>query len=182
MNTLMKAISCLAISLPVATAAAQSNPSSYGPSAGDREFSISGTGSNDRNFDSGSFGLVAEYGWYRQHNMVWGFRQSVNYASIQGESLANDYWNGSTRGYFDYQFGTHRARPFVGASLGFVYGDGINDSAFSGLEAGIKYYVLPNTYFIARLEYQWFFDRSSDADLAFKDGAYAHTVGIGFNF
>jgi len=32
------------------------------------------------------------------------------------------------------------------------------------------------------MEYQWYFNRSSDADLAFKDGSFAHTLGIGYNF
>lgn len=183
MNPSTKLMIFVAASLPMAIGAANPrNASSFGPSVGEREFSISGTGSNDRKFDSGSFGLVADLGWYRQQNTVWGLRQSVNYASIEGESLKDDFWNGSTRGYLDYHFGRDRARPFLGGSLGFIYGDGISDSAFAGLEGGLKYYVLSSTYILGRLEYQWFFNRSSDADVAFKDGAFAHTVGIGYNF
>jgi hypothetical protein len=177
MTRAMKMTLLLAASLPVAAVAAD-----IGPSTGDREFSIAGTGSNDRKFDSGSFGVVADLGWYLQPNMVWGVRQSVNYASIKGESLKDDFWNGSTRGYLNYHFGSHSARPFVGGSLGFIYGDGVKNSAFSGLEGGMKYYVLPSTYILTRVEYQWFFNRSSDADVAFKDGAFAHTVGIGYNY
>jgi len=178
-----KLLLSLLISLPCTMAIANpSSPHNFGPSAGDREFSISGTGSSDRNFDSGSFGVVGDYGWYRQNNMVWGVRQSLNYASIEGESIKDDFWNGSTRGYLNYQFGNQKSRPFIGGSLGFVYGDGVNNSAFSGLEFGLKHYVLPNTYFLARMEYQWYFNRSSDADLAFKDGSFAHTLGIGYNF
>jgi len=180
MNNITKIIFGLAVSLPMATAIA--NPGNFGPSAGDREFSLSGSGSSDRNFDSGNFGLVFEHGWYVKDNVVWGLRQNVNYASIEGEDFKDDFWNGSTRGYVDYQFGNNRARPFIGASLGFIYGDGINNSGFSGAEVGMKYYVLPSTYILARMEYQWFFDRSSDADEAFKDGAYSHTLGIGYNF
>lgn len=183
MNKFTKIVSCLVVSLPLATAAvAQTNLNNFGPSIGDREFSIAGTGSSDNNFDRGNFGVVADYGWYLQDNMVAGVRQSINYASIEGENIRNDYWNGSTRGYLDYQFGTDRARPFVGASLGGIYGDGVNNSIFAGLETGLKYYVLPSTYILARVEYQWFFDRAGDANDTFSDGAFAHTVGLGYNF
>ncbi|MFN2327393.1 MAG: hypothetical protein ABR612_00615 [Chromatocurvus sp.] len=103
-------------------------------SEGDREFSISGTGSSDQDFDSGTFGVTGDMGWFLQDHVVTGVRQSVNYASIKGERIDNDFWNGSTRGYVNYQFMDDRARPFVGASfvgasLGGVYGDGVKDSA-----------------------------------------------------
>jgi len=154
----------------------------FGPSSGDRELSVSGAGSSSRNFDNGNFGLVLEHGWYTHDNFAWGIRQSISYASLEGESFKDDYWNGSTRAYGNYQFGSKNLRPFIGGSLGFIYGDGVNNSAFTGAEVGLKYYVLPSTYILGRVEYQWFFDRSSDADVAFRDGAYAHTLGIGYNF
>lgn len=163
--------------------AASAQTSGFGPEEGDKEFSISGTGSGDRNFDSGSFGLTGDLGWYLNDRMVAGVRQSVNYASIEGESIVDDFWNGSTRGYLNHHFMTDRARPFVGASLGGVYGDGIENSAFAGLEAGLKYYVQKKTYFLARAEYQFLFDSTDDATDAFQDdGAWAYTVGLGYNF
>lgn len=171
---------CLFGSLPMAASA---QTSGFGPEEGDKEFSISGTGSGDRNFDSGSFGLTGDLGWYLNDRMVAGVRQSVNYASIEGESIVDDFWNGSTRGYLNHHFMTDRARPFVGASLGGVYGDGIENSAFAGLEAGLKYYVQKKTYFLARAEYQFLFDSTDDATDAFQDdGAWAYTVGLGYNF
>ncbi len=173
---------CLAGSLPLAATAQETARTTFGPAAGDREFSLSGTGSSDRKFDSGNFGASGELGWYQDRHFVLGIRQSVNYGSIKGESLKDDFWNGSTRGYMNYHFGETRLRPFLGGSLGFIYGDGVKNSAFAGLEGGAKYYVLPKTYLLGRVEYQWFFNRSSDASDAFKDGAWAYTVGMGYNF
>ncbi len=170
---------CLLGAVPMAASA----QSSFGPDQGDREFSISGTGSSDRSFDSGSFGVTADLGWYLRDNIVAGVRQSVNYASIEGENIKDDFWNGTTRGYLNYQFDLDRARPFLGASLGGIYGDGVKDSAFSGLELGMKYFVRTKTYFLARVEYQFFFSSTSDASDAFQDdGAWAYTVGLGYNF
>ncbi len=112
-----------------------------------------------------------------------GVRQSINYASIEGENITDDFWNGSTRGYLNYHFLADRARPFLGGSLGGIYGDGVKDSAFAGLETGVKYYVQTATYFLARVEYQFLFSSTSDAADAFQDdGAWAYTVGLGYNF
>ena len=171
---------CVIGALPVA-AFAQSPK--LGPHQGDREFSISGTGSSDRNFNSGSFGVTGDMGWYMRDNMVAGIRQSINYASIEGENIKDDFWNGSTRGYINHQFLTNRARPVIGGSLGGVYGDGVKDSAFAGLETGVKYYVQTSTYFLARVEYQFLFSSTDDAADAFQDdGAWAYTVGLGYNY
>lgn len=174
---------CLLGALPQA-ASAQS--SEVGPHQGDREFSVSGTGSSDRNVDSGSFGVTGDLGWYSRNHLVGGIRQSVNYASIEDESIKDDFWNGSTRGYLNYQFLTDRARPFVGGSLGGIYGDGTKNSAFAGLEVGLKYYVQTQTYFFSRVEYQFLLSSTSNASDAFQDdGAWtyrAYTVGLGYNF
>lgn len=167
----------------VLSMAATAQTAEFGPSHGDKELSISGTGSSDRNFDSGSFGVTGDLGWYLNDQMVAGIRQSINYASIEGESIKDDFWNGSTRGYFNYQFLNDRTRPFIGASLGGVYGDGVKNSTFAGLETGVKHYVQTKTYFLARVEYQFFFSSTSDADDAFQDdGSWAYTVGLGYNF
>lgn len=172
---------CIIGILPLAANAQQSS-SGVGPDAGDREFSISGTGSSDDNFENGSFGLSFDLGWYLTESWIAGIRQSGNYASVEGENLSNDFWNGSTRGYLDYQFDVDRLRPFLGASLGGVYGDGIPDSAFAGLELGMKFYVRNKTYILGRAEYQWFFEDSNDADDTFEDGAFVYTLGLGYNF
>lgn len=156
--------------------------SNIGPIQGEREFTLSGTGVGDRNFDSGSFGVSGDYGWYASPRTLYGFRQSINYASIENASLRNDFWNGSTRFFANYHFGTTAFRPFIGASIGGVYGDGVSNSAFAGLETGFKYYVLSKTFLLARAEYQWYFDNARDVDNSFDQGAWAYTIGIGYNF
>lgn len=171
---------CFVSALPMAASAQYLETR---PRQGDHEFSISGTGSSDQSFNSGSFGVTSDLGWYLQDQMVVGLRQSINYASIEGESIEDDFWNGSTRGYLNYQFLGDRARPFVGGSLGGIYGDGVKDSAFAGLEVGLKYYVQTETYLLTRVEYQFLFSSTSDATDAFQDdGIWAYTVGLGYNF
>ncbi|MFC1680842.1 outer membrane beta-barrel protein [Pseudomonadota bacterium] len=153
-----------------------------GPQAGDREFTLAGTGSGDKNFDNGNLGLSFDLGWYRSDKFVWGLRQSVNYADVKGANISDDYWNGSTRGYLDYHFGTGAARPFIGGSLGGIYGDGVNSTGVAGLEVGLKYYALEKTFILARAEYQFFFENSDEAKDNFSDGAWQYVLGVGYHF
>lgn len=177
------AILCVISTLSISAFAQSTQYEPYGPRQGERELSISGTGSSDRSFNSASFGVTGDLGWYLKKTMVLGIRQSINYASIEGESINDDFWNGSTRGYFNYHFLNSRTRPFLGGSFGGIYGDGVKDSSFAGLETGIKYYVRTKTYFLARIEYQFLFSSSSDASDAFQDdGAWAYTLGLGYHF
>lgn len=154
----------------------------HGPAAGEREFSLAGTGAGDKDFDNSTVGVSGDLGWYQSDKMVWGFRQSANYADRKGSNLSDDAWNGSTRGYLNYHFGENKARPFVGASLGAVYGDNVKDTGFAGAEFGIKYYVLEKTYILGRAEYQFFFDGGDSAEENWDDGAFVYTIGVGFNF
>jgi len=182
MNRLKTAALTLSLlaGLPMAVSAQSAG---VGPQEGDREFSISGTGSSDRNLNSGTFGATGDLGWYLRDHLVVGVRQSINYASIEGESLKDDFWNGSTRGYLNYHFLADRGRPFAGVSLGGIYGDGVKNTGFAGIEAGVKYYVRNKTYVLGRAEYQFFFSSTSDASDAFQDdGAWAYTVGLGYHF
>jgi hypothetical protein len=169
---------CLTLGLLPAFAAAQS----VGPVAGEREILLSGAGSSDRRFNSGSIGISGDYGWYRTSQTLYGIRQSVNYATIRGASLRDDFWNGSTRGFMNWHLSDAAFRPFVGASLGAVYGNGVRDSGFAGLELGFKHYVNPKTFVAARGEYQWFFQRSRQINDTFRSGAWAYTLGVGYNF
>ena len=110
-------------------------------------------------------------------------KASITPMSKAKAGVTDGFWNGSTRGYLTHQFLDGRARPFVGASLGGIYGDGVKDSAFAGRETGMKYYVLPKAYFLARAEYQFLFSDTDDANDAFQeDGIWAYTIGLGYNF
>ncbi len=172
----------VAVALGAFPASAAEPTQAIGTTTEEREFTLSGSGGSDRDFDSSSLGVSADLGWYYSERTLIGVRQSLNYADVEGESSDDDVWNGSTRGFVGYHFGDAYWRPFVGTSVGGVYGDGINDSAFGGLELGVKYYVLQETFIMGRTEYQWFFDSSSDAQDNIDVGAWAYTIGIGYNY
>lgn len=150
-----------------------------GPQAGERTFTLSGTGTSDNDFDANLFGASGELGWFLNDNLEAGVRQSLNVANFDE---ADDAWSGSTRAFADYHFGTDAFRPFVGANLGGIYGDGVEETFAAGPEVGMKYYVKDSTFVELAAEYQFLFDDAGDVDDNFDDGAFQYTLGVGFNF
>ena len=106
-------------------------------------------------------------------------RQGVNFVDTDDDGSAV---NGRTLGFADYHFDLGRLRPFLGVAAGALYGEGVKDSLAAGPEGGLKYYADENTFVFGQVEYQVLFDEVSDFDEAFDDGAFAYTLGIGFNY
>lgn len=150
-----------------------------GAKAGDHEITLSGTGSNNNDFDSGNFGVSGSYGYYFTPALEVSLRQSLNWS---GAEDSDDSWNAATRVAVDYHFNTTgRFRPFIGANIGYIYGDSVNETGTIGPEVGLKYFVNDTTFFLVQTEYQWFFEDSDVGD-QFDDGAFQHTIGLGFVF
>lgn len=149
------------------------------PEAGDSSFTLSGTGASDKNFDGNAFGVAAEIGQYYNEHLLWGVRQSVN--GTAGEEV-RDAWNGSTRLFADYHFGTGNFRPYVGANIGGIYGKSVKETGSAGLDLGFKYFVKEKTFISVGTEYQFLFDSGDDIDNTYDDGAFFYTLGVGFNF
>ena len=166
-----------------ATAFAQSMDrdaqNTYGPQSQDWEFTLSGTGSSNNDFDNHNFGLSGSAGKYLTENWLVGGRQSFSFVDVEN---GDDNWNGSTRAFVDYVFDFDKFRPYVGVSVGAIYGDGVSDTLAAGPEIGLKYYADKNTFIFAQTEYQFTFDDIGNADDNADDGIYQHAVGVGFNF
>lgn len=150
-----------------------------GPQAGDRTFSLSGTGSSDDSFDATVLGASGELGWFVNDRLEAGVRQNLNILSFDE---ADDAWSGSTRAFADYHFGDGALRPYLGANIGGIYGEDVNDTLAAGPEAGMKYYVKESTFIEVQAEYQFLFDDTDEIDERFDDGAFIYTLGVGFNF
>ena len=70
--------------------------------AGDKAFTISGTGASDKDFNTNTFGTTIELGWFLTNEFELGLRQSVNVLALDN---ADDHWSGASRGFADYHFG-----------------------------------------------------------------------------
>ena len=156
--------------LPAAAAQAQFQ-------AGDWALTLSGQGSNGPDFDGTQFGLNADIGYFMTKEFEVSLRQTVAYSVL----VAGSAWSGSTRVAVDYNWDMGRWVPYVGANLGYVYGD-VNDTWIAGPEAGVKFFVNSTTFVQLGVEYQFFFDQGSDASEAFSDGQFLYSLGIGFRW
>lgn len=148
----------------------------WGPQTGSQEITLSGTGASDNEFDNGTFGLAFSYGRYLNPNGELVLRQGVNLSDFGDD----ESWNGSTRIGYNHHFGTERARPFIGANIGMIYGDAVNNTGIISPEAGIKYYVKPETFLYGQIEYQVFFEEANDVNSNFDDGSWNYSVGLGY--
>lgn len=83
------------------------------PSAGDQEITLGGAGGSDKDFDDSAISVQGSWGQYLSESSLWGVRQTVNARDSEGESVQ---WDGSTRVFYDYHFGSGNGRPFVGAA------------------------------------------------------------------
>jgi len=171
MKLMAKTALAALLALPIAATAQ--------PEVGDRSFTISGTGASDNEFDGNTFGLSFELGEYATENVLWGLRQSVN--GIAGDEVS-DSWNGSTRLFADYHFGTQDFRPYMGANIGGLYGEDVNETWTAGLELGFRLFVRDKTFIGFGTEYQFLFDDGDEIDQRFDNGAFFYTLGVGYNF
>ena len=169
MKNLVKSCVC-------ALALAASIPVMAQPQAGDWEFTLGGGGSSDQDFDRGGFGLDFSLGYFMTQNFELALRQNVDFAEFNDDGE----WAGSTRVAADWHFLLGQFVPFIGANIGMIYTE--DGSAWgAGPELGFKYYVHERTFIFGMAEYQWFFDDLDDAEDNADDGAFAFTVGVGFN-
>lgn len=172
-------IGLMAVALLTAPALAQ-DPGTFGPRQGVWELTLSGTGSNDRRFDGGQFGVNAELGHYLNRALSVGVRQDLNWFGGTGRS---DTWNAATRGLVHFHFDIGQLRPFVGANVGYKYGsDEFRDTGTIGPEGGVKWYVKETTFIYGRIGYDVEFRRFSRIDDRARRGSFVYALGMGINF
>ena len=148
---------------------------------GDWELTLGATGANSSDFDGFTAGGNASVGYFFTNELELSVRQSITYTDV-ATGADGSVWNGSKRVALDYHFDLGRWQPFVGANIGYVYGESTNDTWEAAPEVGVKYFVNATTFVYGIAEYQFFFDDGDDVDDAFDDGQFVYTVGIGFRF
>ena len=144
----------------------------------DFELRLDGFAQTDVELDGTNLAIAGTLGYFFSDQLEGGIRQTLTYTDIGAEAL-----NGGTALFADYHFGTpgERFQPFLGASLGYNYGDTVDDTFFAGPEIGVKYFLDDNDdwFVFGQLEYQFFFEDSSGADDALDDGTFLFRLGVG---
>jgi hypothetical protein len=135
---------------------------------GNFDLTLSGTGANDKDFNDGSFNVNVGLGYFISNEVEVAVRQSGGYS---------DGWSGSTAIAADYNFDLNsKLVPFVGVSVGYTYGDGVNNTWSAGPEVGVRYFLNSSTYVQANGSYQFNLDDGIDS------GGFTYGLGIGFRW
>jgi hypothetical protein len=142
-----------------------------------KELILSGNGSSDESFDGTVFSASGSLGYFLTDNFEALIRQDISYSEVQGSS---DLWNGGTRLGIDYHFNIEAFYPFVGANLGYLYGDTVEEQFVAGPQTGIKYFANSTTFILGLVEYEFFFQDTNKANDNFDQGRFVYNIGIGF--
>jgi hypothetical protein len=146
---------------------------------GDKTMHLGGSGSSDNDFIDNDWSIAGSLGYFFTDEWEAFFRQDVIFNDVAG---SDDNWIGDSRIGANYNFDMGRWWPFVGAQIGYVYGDVVDDTWVAGPSGGVRYFVNDTTYILGRVEYEFFFDDTDEAEEALDDGRFIYTVGIGFRW
>ena len=166
----------LAVGAAIAGLAAFASPAAAEFHEGAWELRLDGFATNDVDFDNSMGNVGVALGYFLTDQFEVGLRQDVSFSDF-GSSI----WNGATAVFINYHFGDVGAelQPFIGASLGYIYGDTTHETFVAGPEGGINYFFGEDWFIFGQIEYQFLFDDASDADDQFSDGVFNYRLGIG---
>jgi hypothetical protein len=145
---------------------------SYGFHKGDREFTLSGSGSSDHSVRRTDFTTSLSFGYFFSDGFEGSLRQDIGLNSREGSS-----WDGASALAIDYHFNLGRVQPLFGASFGYSYGDRIEDQWVAGPEAGLKIFINGTTFIRALVQYEF-----PVADSFLSDGRFIYGLGLGVRF
>ncbi len=145
---------------------------------GDQELTLSGSGVSDNSFDTTNLSLDIGYGYFFSQGWQGLIRQSLNIIDQPGDNA----YNASTRIGIDYNFNLRNLRPFLGATIGYMYGDGVKNSFIAGPETGLKAYLSDSAFVIFAVGYDFIFENADEAEDAFDDGIFNYRLGLGYRW
>jgi len=139
---------------------------------GDWELTLTGSGQSQKEFDSTALSFGGTVGYFFTDQLEANFRQTISFFdSDPGESN----WAGSSAIGGDFYFDLDRWQPYIGASIGYVYGDDVDDAFFAGPEGGVKYFVNNTTFVFGQVAYLFNWDED---DASF----WSYQLGVGFRW
>jgi len=148
--------------------------------AGDWELTLGANAAHGPDLNGVNLAGTGTLGYFLTKEVELGVRQSIGYSDTSAGSNGSS-WNASTRLALDYHFDLGRWQPYVGANIGYVYGDSVKDTFEAAPEAGVKFFVNSTTFIQVGVEYQFFFNNGSDSDV-FSDGQFIYGANIGFRW
>jgi opacity protein-like surface antigen len=167
-------VAAFGLALVPAVAHAQKSDNDYGFNQGNWELTLAGQGENDKNWESTSINVQGSLGYFFTDAMEVSVRQTIGFEDLTGSSL-----DGQTTAAFDYHFDLGQFQPFVGANVGYIWGD-VHNTWDAGPEAGLKYFLNHTTFVEGRVEYDFAFDPGHGT--GFSQGEFLYTLALGVKF
>ena len=143
------------------------------------EFVLFGTGASDQDVSNGSAAISGSLGYMLGDHFLANLRQDYFFNDGPGTGSSD---HASTRLALDFLIGEGDFVPFIGANVGYVYGDFVKDTWEAAPEAGFKLFLRDHVFLQLMAEYQFFFDTTDEADEAFNDGSLVYSLGLGMTF
>ena len=163
--------SVAAFALMIVPAAAQAQFSQ-----GDWVLTLAGQGGSDNDFIDNDFNFNGSLSYFVSDQIGVGVRQGLSFNDLSG---SDDDYNASTVIFGDFHIDLGRFQPFIGANVGYLYGDSVDDTWVAGPEGGVKFFVNSTTFIYGQVEYQFFFEDTDEADSNFDDGQFVYSLGLG---
>jgi hypothetical protein len=161
----------------MAAAAAVGQNESYGPNAGNFEFTLAGSGVSSKHFENSVASVSGGIGYFLTSGIEIAGRQ--DFLWVKGAHSDNA---SASRVALDLHLDLDILQPFIGANFGYVYGELVENTFEAAPEAGLKIFVKRDTFIYGIGEYRFFFDTSNDIDTGFDEGEWVYSVGVGFTF
>ena len=143
-------------------------------SQGDFELTLSAVGVSPGSTNGLQTAFATGVGYFLTDNLELALRQQIVYddfnvaAAFSGATIFAVDWNLTT---------DSRWQPFIGAQIGYRYGDLVSDSLQAGPEAGIRYFVARGAFLFFVADYQFMINSSGNDDDQFN-----FSIGIGITF
>lgn len=146
------------------------------------EVVLSGNGLNGNKFNGFSAAANASIGYFITDNFEISAHEWINYSDFSGVSFF-----ASSVGAIDFHLplgDQNQFLPFIGANIGYVYGHPVRNTWEAAPEAGLKWFVGPDVFILAMVQYQFFFRNggSSSVTSGFNNGQWVYGLGVGFRF
>lgn len=144
---------------------------------GSTELTLSGSGSSDKQFHDTNLDANVGIGYMLTNELEIGIRQGASYQHSDG---GGDNLVGETRAALDWNFDLGKLQPYVGATLGARYGDGV--SYIAGPEVGIRYWMNTDTAIFVSAAYDFSSKDFSGLRNEASDGQFVYRAGLSFSF
>jgi hypothetical protein len=152
----------------------------YGFNPGNWELTASAQAQNDRDFHDLTGAANVALGYFVSDNLELAIRQTVNYSDVGvvGGGGSGTFWSFATDVAADWHFDLGQWQPFIGANIGFIYGD-VNNTWEAGPEGGVKYFLNTSTFIFVMAQYEFFFNEGDVGTDAFSNGLWRYSLGLG---